>query len=30
MFKYEAFGEAGAISVPAHRYTKRVSPRVVE
>jgi len=30
MFKYEAFGEAGAIDVPAHRYTKRVSPRVVE
>jgi GNAT superfamily N-acetyltransferase len=25
---YEAFWEAGPINVPAHRYTKRVSPRV--
>lgn len=27
MFDYQAFGEAGPIRVPAHRYTKRVSPR---
>jgi NAD(P)-dependent dehydrogenase (short-subunit alcohol dehydrogenase family)/ribosomal protein S18 acetylase RimI-like enzyme len=25
-FDYQAYGEAGPIKVPAHRYTKRVSP----
>jgi GNAT superfamily N-acetyltransferase len=28
LFDYEASGEAAPIIVPAHRYTKRVSPRV--
>jgi ribosomal protein S18 acetylase RimI-like enzyme len=27
LFNYEAFGETGPINVPAHRYTKLVSPR---
>jgi ribosomal protein S18 acetylase RimI-like enzyme len=27
LFDYQAFGEAGPINVPTHRYTKRVSPR---
>jgi NAD(P)-dependent dehydrogenase (short-subunit alcohol dehydrogenase family)/ribosomal protein S18 acetylase RimI-like enzyme len=28
LFDYQAFGEAGPITVPAHRYTKHVSPHV--
>lgn len=28
LFHYQAFGEAGPITVSAHRYTKRVSPSV--
>jgi ribosomal protein S18 acetylase RimI-like enzyme len=27
LFDYKAYGEAGPIIVPAHRYTKRVSPQ---
>jgi ribosomal protein S18 acetylase RimI-like enzyme len=30
LFDYYAYGEAGPISVPAHRYTKRVRPLSVE
>lgn len=28
LFEYQAFGEAGPINVPAHRYTRDISSRV--